>query len=128
MKIHTITPDQWENTSEQKRQWWYRGASGPGQYTWDEEKDCYMPITTSQQPPTEGYDFDTGFGIGGINRRQPTAAEETALLNAQLRHAEYEEKRVRKGPLPHGQLWQPCSCGQEPVCVDCECCCNHCDC
>lgn len=132
MKTYTITPDKWENTSEREREWLFHGASGPGQYIWDEEDSCYVSLPTdpSEHLPesAEGFDFDKGFGIGGISRRQPTTAEETALLDAQLRHAEYEEKRVRLGPLPHGQLWQPCFCGREPVCVDCECCCNHCDC
>jgi len=84
----------------------------------------------SQPAPQESpYDFDGGFGIGGINRRQPTAAEELATIEAQIRHMEREEKRVRKGPLPHGQLWEPCPiCGREPVCVDCGLCERHCDC
>jgi len=75
------------------------------------------------------HDFDKGFGIGGINRRQPTAAEEMELIEAQIRHAEREAKRVRKGPLPHGQLWEPCPiCGREPVCLDCGRCEKHCTC
>jgi len=75
-------------------------------------------------------DFDrTGSGIGGINRRQPSAAEETALLNARSRHAEREEKRVRRGM--RGQLWEPCEkrgCNTEPVCASCFYCERHCDC
>ncbi len=74
------------------------------------------------------HDFDTGFGIGGINRYQPTAAEEMAQINAQIRHAEWEKKRVRRGPLSNGQLWEPCRCGTEPVCVNCFNCEQHCDC
>lgn len=85
-----------------------------------------------EQPPTtpvEPHNFDGGFGIGGINRYQPTAAEEMARIDAEMRHAESEAKRVRKGPLPHGQLWEPCPiCRREPVCVDCGVCERHCDC
>jgi hypothetical protein len=33
----------------------------------------------------------------------------------------------RRG-LPHGQLWQECFCGTEPVCVRCERCERHCRC
>ena len=93
-------------------------------------------ITVSRQPTVvpvarkkTAFDFDGGFGIGGINRHQATASEEIELLEARIRHAEREKKRVRKGPLPHGQLWQPCPiCGREPVCVECELCEYHCDC
>ena len=86
----------------------------------------HKPAMLPQESP---YDFDGGFGVGGINRRQPTAAEEMELINAQIRHAEREEKRVRKGPFPHGQLWEPCPiCGREPVCLDCGLCEQHCDC
>ena len=74
-------------------------------------------------------DFDGGFGIGGLSRYQPTAAEEMARIEAEDRHAQREANRVRKGPLPHGQLWEPCPiCRREPVCVDCGVCEKHCDC
>jgi len=88
-----------------------------------------LAIASVPLPAESPYDFDGGFGIGGINRYQPTAAEELATIEAQIRHMEREEKRVRKGPLPHGQLWEPCPiCGREPVCVDCGLCERHCDC
>ena len=96
--------------------------------------DKPQPVISAYPPqhePTEAecYDFDGGFGIGGINRRQPTAAEEIELLDAQLRAAEREAKRVRKGPMPNGQLWEPCpSCKREPVCLDCGLCERHCNC
>jgi len=28
----------------------------------------------------------------------------------------------------HGQLWQPCRCGAEPVCANCGYCARHCTC
>lgn len=28
----------------------------------------------------------------------------------------------------NGQLWEPCRCGEEPVCVDCGYCERHCRC
>ena len=91
---------------------------------------CKAKATSHERAQT-AHDFDKGFGIGGINRYQPTATEEMALLDAQIRYVEREEKRVREGPLPHGQLWEPCSkwgCNVEPVCVLCLHCENHCDC
>jgi hypothetical protein len=87
-----------------------------------------------EQPPTgstsaEPQDFDRGFGIGGINRYQPTAAEEMEHIEAKIRYADREARRVRRGPLPNGQLWEPCPiCRREPVCVDCGLCEKHCDC
>ena len=68
--------------------------------------------TPTPQMESEPVDFDRGFGIGGINRYQPTAAEEMALLDQEIAHAEREERRVRRGP----------------VCVDCGLCEQHCDC
>jgi len=85
--------------------------------------------TPAPQMEPEPIDFDKGFGIGGLGRYQPTAAEEMALLDQQIAYAERERRRVRRGPLPHGQLWEPCPiCGREPVCVDCGLCRDHCDC
>lgn len=81
------------------------------------------------QPEPQGYDFDGGFGIGGINRYQPTAAEEMARIDAMTAHAERDAKRVRTGP--RGQLWQECDkpgCHNEPVCANCMLCHEHCNC
>jgi len=36
-----------------------------------------------------------------------------------------------EGPMPHGQLWEPCNrrgCDNEPVCLDCGYCERHCGC
>lgn len=70
--------------------------------------------------------FDkTGLGIGGAGRHNLTA--ETAELIARREMKIVERPRI--SPMPHGQLWEPCSiCGQEPVCVDCEYCYDHCKC
>lgn len=125
--MKTITQEQWEKASQRDREIRFRGATGPGQYTWNETESRFEPALPSHQQIA--HDFDTGFGIGGINRYQPTATEEMELIEAQIQHMEREEKRVRKGPMPHGQLWEPCPiCGQEPVCLDCGLCYNHCDC
>jgi hypothetical protein len=73
-------------------------------------------------------DFDkTGLGIGGAGRHDLRA--ETAELVARGKMTIREHKR--RGPMPHGQLWQSCrkwGCDNEPVCVDCEYCEQHCTC
>jgi len=125
MKTRTITTEQWNAAASRDRRIRFRGADGPGEYTWNENDSRFEPVT---QPiaTAAAYDFDSGFGIGGINRYQPTAAEEMAQIEAEIRHAEREEKRVRRGM--RGQLWEPCWCGTEPVCLDCFKCHKHCDC
>lgn len=63
-------------------------------------------------------DFDRGFGIGGANRADKTA-EELARLEAQQMMGKPQHER--------GWLWEPCPiCGEEPVCVSCGYCENHC--
>ncbi len=71
-------------------------------------------------------DFDkTGLGIGGAGRHNLIDEMTELVARGQMEIVE----RKRTGPMPHGQLWQPCPiCGQEPVCLDCECCYDHCDC
>jgi len=70
-------------------------------------------------------DFDkSGLGIGGAGKHD-LAAETTELIaRGEMKIVE----RERIGPMPHGQLWQECWCGTEPVCLDCECCYRHCQC
>ena len=72
------------------------------------------------------HDFDhSGLGIGGAG--QHDLATETAELIA--RGEMHVVERKRKGPMPHGQLWEPCPrCGDEPVCLDCGLCERHCTC
>jgi len=122
MTTYMITPEQWNEASPRDRGIRFRGADGPGEYAWNESESRFEPVRCQQV----AHDFDGGFGIGGINRYQPTAAEEMAQIDAQMRHAEREEKRVRRGM--RGQLWEPCWCGTEPVCVNCLNCHKHCDC
>lgn len=132
MKTYTITQEELDNTKKADHRWRWPGVTGPGRYTWDEANNTYAPVGKKASKPkrnSNAHDFDRGFGIGGINRRQPTAAEEMALINAQIRHAERESRRVRRGPLPNGQLWEPCPiCRREPVCLDCGLCDRHCKC
>lgn len=72
------------------------------------------------------HDFDeSGLGIGGAGRHDLNA--ETAELIARGEMTITERKRI--GPMPHGQLWEPCrECDEEPVCLDCELCEKHCKC
>ena len=69
-------------------------------------------------------DFDKGFGIGGLGRRNLRDEEAELIARGEMNTVE----RQRQGPMPHGQLWQPCWCGEEPVCLDCEGCEKHCGC
>ena len=71
-------------------------------------------------------DFDkSGLGIGGIGRHDLDA--EMAELIAKGEFTARERKR--RGPMPHGQLWQDCPiCGREPVCKTCQLCERHCTC
>ncbi len=72
------------------------------------------------------HDFDrTGLGIGGAGSHDLAAEIAELIARGEMKIVE----RKRLGPMPHGQLWQPCPiCGQEPVCLDCERCYNHCTC
>lgn len=71
------------------------------------------------------------FGVGAISQahdpyydyaqRKPTGEKRPKLVG----------RGLARGPMPHGQLYQECrkpGCGNEPVCVDCEYCENHCHC
>lgn len=70
-------------------------------------------------------DFDQGFGIGGLSRHDPEAELSELIASGQVRIVE----KQRTGPMPHGQLWEPCPiCDDEPVCLDCGYCERHCRC
>ena len=70
-------------------------------------------------------DFDKGFGIGGLSRYDERA-ELAELIGRGM--MTYKESKPQ-GKMPHGQLWEPCSiCDEEPVCLDCGLCENHCRC
>ncbi len=71
-------------------------------------------------------DFDkTGLGIGGAGRHDLNAEIIDLITRGEMEIVE----RKRVGPMPHGQLWEPCPiCGQEPVCLDCGYCYEHCNC
>jgi len=65
-------------------------------------------------------DFDRGFGIGGASKTDPTD-ESMALFEAM----QFTGKPARE----QGWMWEPCPiCGQEPVCLSCGLCENHCEC
>lgn len=71
------------------------------------------------------YDFDrTGLGIGGLGRHDPLGEMTELVARGEVKLVE----RERIGPMPHGQLWEPCFCGTEPVCVNCFKCERHCTC
>ena len=70
-------------------------------------------------------DFDkSGLGIGGAGRHDLAAEEIELIARGEMKLVE----RKRKRPMPHGQLWEPCFCGTEPVCLDCLRCERHCRC
>jgi hypothetical protein len=73
-------------------------------------------------------DFDeSGLGIGGAGRHDLNAETAELIARGQVHVVE----RKRRGPMPHGQLWEPCSkrgCEREPVCLDCGYCERHCEC
>jgi len=71
-------------------------------------------------------DFDhSGLGIGGADCHDLCAEVIELVACGEMRVVE----SPRKGPMPHGQLWEPCpTCGQEPVCLDCGLCYDHCIC
>ncbi len=73
-------------------------------------------------------DFDkSGLGIGGAGRHDLEAEKAELIARGEMKYVE----PVRRGPMPNGQLWQPCNnrgCNNKPVCLDCELCKRHCDC
>lgn len=72
-------------------------------------------------------DFDKGLGIGGAGRHDPDAEMQELIARGEM----HIEQRQRRGPMPHGQLWEPCNrrgCDNEPVCLDCGYCERHCGC
>jgi hypothetical protein len=73
-------------------------------------------------------DFDkSGLGIGGAGRH--SLEDEMAELIAKGELISVEQGR--QGPMPNGQLWEPCArwgCDEEPVCLDCGYCERHCKC
>lgn len=73
-------------------------------------------------------DFDkSGLGIGGAGRHNLRDEEMELIARGEMNIRE----RKRIGPMPHGQLWEPCGergCDTEPVCLDCGLCEKHCHC
>jgi hypothetical protein len=71
-------------------------------------------------------DFDhSGLGIGGAGRHDLDAEMGELIARGEVRVV----KRERRGPMPNGQLWEPCPrCDEEPVCLDCGYCERHCRC
>jgi hypothetical protein len=71
------------------------------------------------------YDFDrTGLGIGGAGKHNLADEQAELIARGEMKIVEPE----RLGPMPNGQLWEPCFCGVEPVCVNCFQCYDHCSC
>ena len=100
------------------------------------ESDCIFPVsslritqfktglpldkTNSQKLEWQSMDISSGLGIGGIGSDDYNIHTETDSFAPQF------SKRK-----PSGQLWQPCDrrgCDNEPVCLDCEYCDDHCHC
>lgn len=70
----------------------------------------------------KGCPITSGLGIGGIG-------SDDYNIHVELAHAGHAPERQRRGPMPHGQLWEPCPrCDAEPVCLDCGLCERHCRC
>jgi hypothetical protein len=83
---------------------------------------------TSKTIEEESYDFDkTGLGIGGAPAHDLQSETLELVARGELKVVEKESR----GPLPDGQLWEPCEvrgCNNEPVCVNCFRCEKHCEC
>ena len=84
--------------------------------------------TPIKQQPTTPYDFDrTGLGIGGLSRHSLADEMQELIARGEMKLVE----REKRGPLPNGELWEPCEkwgCDNEPVCVNCFYCERHCTC
>jgi len=80
----------------------------------------------SRQTAESHHDFDrTGLGIGGAGRHDLAAETGELIARGEMHYVE----RTKRGPMPNGQLWEPCPiCGTEPVCLDCGRCRKHCRC
>ena len=71
-----------------------------------------------------GFDH-SGLGIGGAGRHNLNDETMELVARGEMQIGE----RKRRGPMPNGQLWEPCpKCDTEPVCVDCGYCARHCTC
>jgi len=97
-----------------------------GEITADEYIDTVAKRKKQAAETESPHDFShSGLGIGGAGQHDLVA--ETAELVA--RGEMHVVERERKGPMPHGQLWEPCPrCSDEPVCLDCGLCKRHCTC
>lgn len=122
--IHNITQQQLDETKPEDHRWRWPGVMGPGSYTWNEGKNRYEPI--SSVPAESSHDFShSGLGIGGAGRHNLQDEVLDLVARGQMQFVE----RGRRGPMPNGQLWEPCPrCSTEPVCLDCGYCRNHCGC
>jgi len=98
-----------------------------GEITADEYIDA-VARQKARKPTMEEspHDFShSGLGIGGLARHDEAGEVAEMIARGEMRVVEHE----RKGPLPHGQLWEPCPvCSTEPVCLDCGRCEQHCRC
>ena len=122
MTIYTITQEQ----LDAHRQMWRRsGVTVPGNYTLNKFSGRYEPV---QEPAECSHDFShSGLGIGGAGGHDLDAETAELVARGEMAPREYQ----RTGPMPHGQLWEECSrrgCDNEPVCVDCLYCEEHCRC
>jgi len=123
---HNITQQQLDETPQRDRKWRWPGVTSPGAYTWNEAAHNYEPVSSTSLSNEHPHDFDrTGLGIGGLARHDPHGE----LLELIARGKMQIMERERKGSIPHGQLWEPCPrCRQEPVCLNCGLCEQHCIC
>ena len=96
-----------------------------GEITADEYIDA-VAARRQMQAEESPHDFShSGLGIGGLARHDESAEIAEMIASGQLRIVEHKPR----GPMPHGQLWEPCPrCGTEPVCLDCGLCEQHCRC
>ena len=83
---------------------------------WHGENELELHVEKQYQ----SMDISSGFGIGGAGSDDYNIHTETDSFAPQF------SKRKSSG-----QLWQPCNrrgCNNEPVCLDCEYCDDHCQC
>ena len=117
-EICTITQEQIDNApvAGLSNNWPLPGVTGPGDYVWNEAAHTFAPVSA---PTSRPYDFDGGFGIGGLGNYQephfiPTEAQMARLEEMEAR-ASYC-RRCGESDLFDGAMF---TTGGGDICDDC---------
>lgn len=97
--VYAITQEMIDSTPEDEHRWMLPGIDGPGNYTWNETERTYEPAVQPEPPQPakqRGYDFDRGFGIGGLGRYEETPFIPTIRQIEQLEHLEATDTVCRR--------------------------------